>query len=92
LCQRPFAGPFGTALIDSMQGLGGQQRFTFMRLFQVIGDIWHKQVVKSEIPELQLRLVEAICLCELHLPALMADIKMHQSLHIVFRQLRNFGE
>ena len=63
-----------------------------MRLFQVIGDICAHEIAKSGIEELQLRLVEAICLCELHLPGLMADIKMHGAMHIVFRQLRNFGE
>ena len=68
------------------------QRLTYMRMFQVCGDLWAKQVTIADLPALQFRVIEAICLMELHLPASEADIKLHDLLHLAFDVLPNYGK
>lgn len=65
---------------------------TCMCLFQVCGDLWAKQVAIADLPALQLRVIEAICLMELHLPATEADMKLHNLLHLAFDVLPNYGK
>ena len=64
----------------------------YMCLFQVCGDLWAKQVAIADLPALQLRVIEAICLMELHLPATEADMKLHNLLHLAFDVLPNYGK
>lgn len=68
------------------------QRLTFMRLFQACGDLWLKELKVDELKDLQLRVVEAVCLAELHLPASEADIKMHDLIHLAFLNIPLWGK
>ena len=67
------------------------QRLTYMRVFQACGELWQKEVNGSDIPDLVLRVIEAICLVELHLPASEADIKLHNLVHLAF-SIGDWGE
>ena len=55
-----------------------------MRIFQACGELWAKEVREDSLPDLQLRVIEAICLAELHLPASEADIKLHDLVHLAY--------
>lgn len=68
------------------------QRLTYMRLFQACGDLWLKELRADGLEDLQLRVVEAVCLAELHLPASEADIKMHDLVHLAFNNIPLWGE
>lgn len=67
------------------------QRLTYTRLFLVCGDLWRKEQRKDGLKDLQLRVLEAVCLAELHLPASEADIKMHDLIHLAFLNIPLWG-
>ncbi len=83
-------GPLGSAIFNEMTHL--EQRVTFMRMIQALGELWHKEIRKEDIPALQLRVLEAICLTELHFPAAEADVKLHGLLHLAFNNLTLWGK
>jgi hypothetical protein len=60
------------------------QRLTYIRVFQACGELWEKEILEEALPDLILRVIEAICLVELHLPAIEADIKLHNLMHLAF--------
>ena len=74
-----YAGPYAAAFFDSFTDMPDAQRLTYIRLFHAAGDLWLKEQPKD--PRIQnalfRRCLEAICLTELHFPALQADCKMH---------------
>jgi hypothetical protein len=86
-----LAGPHGSAAIGSLTDMPGPQRYTFMRVFQVGGRLWAKEVAKKDLPSMQLVVTEALGLMELHLPATEADVKLHNVLHLVFNVLPGYG-
>jgi hypothetical protein len=86
-----LAGPYGSMLTANLTDMPEAQRLTYMRMFQVCGDLWAKSISKHRIQELQLAVVECICLMELHLPATEADVKLHDLLHLAFDVLPNYG-
>jgi hypothetical protein len=75
-----------------MTGMPLPQRLAYIRMFQACGQLWHKAVHKDDIPDLQRRVLEAVCLAELHLPASEADVKMHNLVHLVMDVLPTWGE
>ena len=89
-------GPIGAIIINGLKGLpgtlGDQQRMTIIRVLQVCGDLWAKEIVEADIPLLQERVIETICLVEAHLPASELDIKLHNLLHLCDDNLRQVGE
>lgn len=78
--------------LAQLQGLPERQRLTHMRVFAVCGDLWAKQVQVADLPHLQLRTLQAICLAEAHLPASEADVKLHDLLHLALDVLPTWGE
>lgn len=60
-------------------------------LCNALGELCRKQVHKHDLPHIQLRVVQAICLLELHFPASEADIKLHNTGHIAFDNLPRWG-
>jgi hypothetical protein len=93
-CQALFdlTGPLGAKLFSNLQDMPLAQRTTYIRLFQACGELWHKSVSIASLPDLQHRVVEAVCMAELHLPATEADIKMHNLVHLAFDVLPEWGE
>jgi hypothetical protein len=85
-------GPYGSSLMNAMAEVAEPQRLTYMRLFQACGDLWLKEQSKAGLKDLQLRVIEAVCLAELHLPASEADIKMHDLIHLAFQNIPLWGE
>lgn len=86
-----LAGPYGSLLAANLTDMPVAQRLTYMRMFQVCGDLWAKSISMQRVEELQLAVVECICLMELHLPATEADAKLHDLLHLAFDVLPNYG-
>lgn len=80
----------GSAIFNEMLTLA--QRLTYIRMFLVCGELWNKEICIADLPNLQLRVLEAICFTELHLPATEADAKMHMLLHLAFDNLTLWGE
>lgn len=91
-CWTLVTGPQGTMALAQLQGLPERQRLTHQRVFAVCGDLWAKQVWTADLPHLQLRTLQAICLVEAHLPASEADVKLHDLLHLAFDVLPTWGE
>ncbi len=87
-----YVGPYGAVALDSLCDMPEARRLTFQFVFQICGDLFAKEVAVSDLPDLQLRVIEALCLMELHLPASEANIKLHNLLHLVFDVLPTFGE
>ena len=77
-----------------MTNMPEPQRLTYIRLFQVCGDLWAKELPKDPrlLAQLHREVIEAICLTELHLPALMADIKLHGLLHLSIDNIPMWGK
>ena len=89
-CTTP-SGPYGAWLLSLMEDVPEAQRLTYIRVFQACGDLWQKEIEGNDLPDLFLRVIEAICFVELHLPANEADIKLHNLIHLAF-SIGDWGE
>ena len=69
-----------------------RQWFTFQLLLGACcDDLWAMQQLRQENPDLQLCVLDAMCLGELHLPAAVADMKLHQLAHLAFDADPGYG-
>lgn len=64
--------------------MGRPQRAALQFLWQVIGELWNKEVRRDDLPWLRELAVEAVCVMECHFPATELDIKMHNIIHLAY--------
>lgn len=91
-----LCGPIGAKMLHDLSFLPGltfghAQRLTMMRVLTALGDLWQKELHRDDIKPLQLRVLEAVGLVELHLPASQLRIKLHNLLHLAYDNLERWG-
>lgn len=74
-----------------MTSLPVRMRLTLILLCDAFGELCRKQVHKHDLPHIQVRAVQAICLLELRFPASEADVALYDTGHIAFDNLPCWG-
>jgi hypothetical protein len=88
---RTRTGPYGAVAMSKLEDMPDAQRETYALLLETCGALWAKTVRECDLPDLQLRVLEALCFAEIHLSAAEADIKLHGLLHLALDVLPAWG-
>lgn len=87
-----YAGPIGLYALACVRAFMPATIWSaLMRLLQVIGLLWAKEVHQASCDHLYAHALEAVCAVELHLPLSERDIKLHEVVMIAL-SIKNLGE
>ena len=92
-CCPLHAGPLGRVMIDALKHHDATSSVVHFPAATraCCDDLWAMQQLRQENPDLQLCVLDAMCLGELHLPAAVADMKLHQLAHLAFDADPGYG-